>query len=349
MDFKHTEDRRMLGDSLRRYLTDKYDIEQRNKSAYSAPFHDPGTWQELAELGILSALVPPANGGFGGEGFDISVVFEEFGRALCAEPMLATLLGLNLLCRYEQQDLVNELMAGTRKVAVAVFEPDNSDSLTDLQTTAEQSGDSWLLNGTKSVVYGAPTADLFVVLASDGGLYLTEDGEVAGYAMIDGGGAGQVTFDATPATQLTDDGVADVEAALDAGRLALCAEAVGAMDVLLAMTVEYLSQRQQFGTVIATFQALQHRTVDMAVEVEQCRSITTLAASKLDTPERARYIAMAKNLIGRGATLVGEEATQLHGGIGMTWEYAGSHYAKRLIMIDHQLGDRFIQQQRMAS
>ena len=351
MDFNHSEDRRMLTNSLRRYLGDQYSVELRNASAFEAPYHTPQTWRELTELGILSALVSEEHGGFGGHGFDISVVFEEMGRALCAEPMLGTLIGLKLLSAYNNMALISEVSTGAKRIAVAIYEPNNSDSLTNLSTVAKQDGANWLLKGQKSVVYGAPGADFLLVLADTGtssGLFLTESATVTSYAMIDGGGAGEVLLQDTPAICLAEDALSEVEVALDAGRLALCAEAVGAMDVLLAMTVDYLGQRQQFGTAIATFQALQHRVVDMAVEIEQCRSITTLAASKLEATDRSRYVAMAKNLIGRGATLVGEEATQLHGGIGMTWEYAGSHYAKRLIMIDHQLGDQYQQLSRMG-
>ena len=161
--------------------------------------------------------------------------------------------------------------------------------------------------------------------------------------MIDGGGAAEVILDNTAAVCLAEDAEGALEAALDAGRLALCAEAVGAMDVLLAMTVDFMKQRQQFGRPIAVFQALQHRVVDMAIEIEQCRSITVLAASHLASDQRAKYVAMAKNLIGRTCVKFSEEVIQLHGGIGMTWEYPGAHYAKRLTMIDHQLGDAMIQ------
>ena len=352
MDFTHNEDRRMLSDSLRRYLTDQYPIEARNEAAYASPFHSPAKWAEIAELGILSALLDEAHGGFGGTGFDISVIFEEVGRALCPEPLLASLLGLRILSAYDETDLINAVAEGRKRVAVAIYEPDNYDTLSDLSTTASGSGDQCTLSGRKSVVYGAPGADILLVAAKNAngvGVYVTEEAEVFGYAMIDGGGAGEVTLADTPARCLAEDAEGVIELAMDAGRLALCAEAVGAMDVLHGMTIEYLMQRQQFGQPIALFQALQHRAVDMAVEIEQCRSIVILAASKLETDERARFVAMAKNLAGRAATLVAEEATQLHGGIGMTWEYAGAHYTKRLIMIDHQLGDRFTHMHRLVS
>ena len=350
MDFVHTEDRRMLADSLRRYLHDQYPAELRNEVAYTAPYHAPDKYQELAELGILSALVTPEHGGFGGAGFDISVVFEELGRNLCAEPLLPALLGLKLAQHFAQTELINAVVCGTSKIALAVFEPGNGDDLSALTTTATNVGGSWQLHGQKSVVYGAPQADQLLVAARTDagiGLFLTDAGQVEGYAMADGGGAGEVRFDNAAATCWASEASQEIAAALDVGRLALCAEAVGAMDVLHSMTVDYLKQRQQFGQPIAIFQALQHRIVDMAIEIEQSRSITILAASKIGTEEQAEYAAMAKNLIGRAATLVAEEATQLHGGIGMTWEYAGAHYCKRLIMLDHQLGDRLQQLHRL--
>ncbi len=349
MDFNHTQDRRMLADTLRRYLSDQYTIEARNEVAYAAPYHAQPSWTQLAELGILGVLVDEQHGGFGGRGFDIAVVFEELGRALCVEPMLAATMSLSLLAAHDANGLITDVTAGSKRIAFAVYEPDNFDTLTTLETAAVNNDGNWTLSGRKSAVYGAPGADVVLVAATTGaglGLFAVETSAMATftpYAMMDGGGAAELTLSDTPAECLATDALAAIETALDVGRLALCAEAVGAMDVLLNMTVEYLAQRQQFGQPIATFQALQHRIVDMAVEIEQARSITILAASKVDDPQRSRYTAMAKNLIGRAATLVAEEATQLHGGIGMTWEYAGAHYTKRLIMLDHQLGDRYQQ------
>lgn len=340
MDFNHTEDRRMISDSLRRYLADQYDNEFRNKVAYEAPYHDPSKWAELAELGILGALVSEADGGFGGDGFDISVVFEEMGRGLCAEPMLANLMALRLYAAFGKSDRVDAIIAGSERAALAVWETDAFSTLQDIAMTG---GDT--LSGRKTVVYGGNSADHILVMAktADGkfGLYevAATDAEVLAYAMIDGGGAAEVVLDNTAATLISDDAEAAINAALDAGRLALCAEAVGIMDVLRDTVKDYLMQRQQFGRPIAMFQALQHRLVDFSIEIEQARSIVILASSKLDADDRALQIARAKNLIGRASKLVAEEAIQMHGGIGMTWEYAPSHYAKRLTMLDAQLGD----------
>ncbi len=352
MDFNYSDNRRMLSDSLRRFLADKYDAETRNQVAYSAPFHSPEKWRELAELGVLGALIPEADGGFGGNGFDITVVFEEFGRALCPEPVLGSLLAARLLSAFGKNDELNHLIAGDLLGAVAIYEPGAPDTLDDITTEATQSGNQWIINGHKTAVYGGPSANLILVVARTGqglGLFQAKPTSIEARANIDGGGVADFEFTQAPATCIAQSAAAAIEAALDTGRLALCAEAVGAADVLFAMTVDYLKQRSQFGQPIASFQALQHRIVDMATEIEQARSITTLAAAKLDTDERMRIVAMAKNLVGRVSTLIAEESTQLHGGIGMTWEYAGSHYAKRLIMLDHQLGDRMNQVHRLLS
>jgi len=351
VDFKLTEDRQMMSDTLRRYLSDQYGFETRDALIQAHPYHSPEKWAELAELGIIGAFVSEEQGGFGGEGFDIATIFEELGRGLCPEPMLAALMSVRAAAQCGDETLVEELIGGVQRLTFAVYEPD-CDQLDLIRTNADRDGESWRLNGRKSVVYGLPSADGALIAARSAsgiGLFRVDAGETLDYAMIDGGGAGELILDATPATCLTEDATAIIEAALDAGRLALCAEAVGAMDVLLAMTIDYLNQRKQFGRPIASFQALQHRVVDMAVEIEQCRSITILAASKIDSSEASKYVAMAKNLIGRTGQLISEESIQLHGGIGMTWEYPGSHYAKRLSMIDHQLGDRYVQLQRVVA
>ena len=341
MDFTPTEDRRMIADSFRRFLADKFPAERRNEIAYEGACHDPDAWGGLAELGILGALVSEEDGGFGGAGFDITTVFEEAGRALCPEPLLGNLLALRLYAAHCKADRVEAIIAGAERAAFAVDETDSFGDLGEISAKAE--GDT--LTGRKTVVYGGQAADWILVAAKSAsgklGLYEVKasDAEVLSYPMIDGGGAAEIVLDKTPATCLSDDAEAAIEAALAAGRLALCAEAVGAMDVLKDMTRDYLMQRQQFGRPIATFQALQHRLVDFSIEIEQARSIVIYAAGNLETGDRALSVAKAKNLIGRAGKLVAEECVQMHGGIGMTWEYAGSHYAKRLIMIDHQLGD----------
>lgn len=338
MNFDLTEDRQMLQDSLRRYLGDKYQIEHRNKVAYSEPFHDPAKWGELTELGALFALAPEDAGGMGGTGFDISVVFEELGRVLCPEPVLGALMASRLMTAAGADQ--EALLSGETRYAVGLGELDAPYDMAGLSTTVKDGK----VSGRKSVVYGGQAADVFLIAAKDGdslSVYEVQasDASVTGYAMMDGAGAAEVVLEDAPAKLLLADADAAIEDAVNAGIVALCSEAVGAMDVLHKMTVEYLGQRKQFGRPIGTFQVLQHRAVDMLTEIEQSRSIVIKAAAELGGPDATRYASMAKNLIGRAGRLVAEEAIQMHGGIAMTWEYPGSHYAKRIIMIDAQLGD----------
>lgn len=342
MNFDLTDDRRMLADTLNRYLGDKYSAEHRAKVAYDAPYHDPEKWAELVELGILFALAPEDAGGFGGSGFDISVVFEALGRANCPEPILPALLTTRLLV--SAGDDLETLLSGEKHYAAALGEIDAPYDLRDVQTIATAKDDGHSLSGRKSAVYGGQIADIFLVAAKlDGKLALFEvqaaDAQIETYGMIDGGGAAELMLDNTPARLLMDDAEAALQDAMNAGALAVCAEAVGLMDVIHNTTVEYMKIRQQFGRPIGTFQVLQHRAVDMLTEIEQARSIVIKAASELGGENASRYVSMAKNLVGRAARQNSEEAIQMHGGIAMTWEYPVSHYAKRLIMIDHQFGD----------
>lgn len=342
MDFNLTEDRRMLMETLNRYLADQYPVEHRNKVAYEPPFHDPHKWEEMAELGALFALATEKAGGFGGTGFDISVVFEALGRALNPEPYLAALMSSRLLAAAGADQ--EALLSGAVKYATALGEIEAPYDLDGIATEAVGKGDGYVLSGRKSTVYGGHVAETLLVAAKlDGTLAVFEvaasDAEVTGYAMIEGAGAAEVLLDNTPARLLLADAEEALQSALNAGIVALCSEAVGIMDVVHKTTVEYLGQRKQFGRTIGSFQALQHRAVDMLTEIEQSRSITIKAASELDSDDASRFASMAKNLIGRAGRLVAEEAIQMHGGIAMTWEYPISHYCKRLIMIDHQLGD----------
>jgi alkylation response protein AidB-like acyl-CoA dehydrogenase len=342
MHFDLTEDRQMLADTLRRYLAERYPVAHRNSVAYEAPFHDPATWAELAELGIPGALVPEAAGGFGGTGFDIAVVFEELGRALCPEPFLGTVMASCLLGAAGADQ--EALASGAAIHAVALGEVDAPYELDLMETWADGDGTGHRLFGRKSAVYGGQAAVVFLVAARlDGRLAVfsvrAEDAQVVPYGMIDGGGAAELMLDATLGTLLIADARGALEDAVQAGIVALCAEAVGAMEVSHAILLDYMRTRKQFGRAIGEFQALQHRAVDMLTEIEQARSITIAAAAALGTDGSARMVSMAKTLIGRAARLVAEETIQMHGGIAMTWEYPASHYAKRLVMLDAQLGD----------
>ncbi|MBR8242882.1 acyl-CoA dehydrogenase family protein [Burkholderia multivorans] len=364
MDFQHTEDRRMLADTLNRFIAEQYPFAVRDRIAQSADGFDRAMWRRFAELGAVGALFPEADGGFGGAGFDIAVVFECLGRRLVVEPFLGTLLAgraLSLAGGDAHRAMLAALIDGSTSAAFAHDEPGSHYELTRVRTRAERTGDGWVLTGAKGVVDQAAQATFFVVSARVAG----RDDDAAGIALfvvpanaagvslrdyrkIDGGRAAEVRFErvALPADAALGDhdgeqGAALLERVLGYGLLALSAEALGAMDVAKAHTLDYLRTRKQFGMPIGSFQALQHRMADLLLEVEQARSAVINAAAQLDAPRdvRERALAAAKYTIGRIGTLVAEESIQLHGGIGMTWELPLSHYAKRLVMIDHQLGD----------
>ena len=298
MDFNLTEDRQMLSDTLTRFLGEKYPVDHRNKVAYAAPFHDPALWDQLVELGALYALAPEDAGGFGGSGFDISVVFEAMGRALCPEPVLGAAMAARLLCAAGAD--CGALLSGATKYAVAMTELDAPYDLNDMATTASARGAGHVLSGRKSTVYGGQVADEFLVAAKlDGGVALfavrAAEANVTGYAMMDGGGAAELLLDDTPARLLLADASAALEDAVNAGIVALCAEAVGAMEVLHAMTVEYLKQRRQFGVPIGKFQVLQHRAVDMLTEIEQLR-VSPDSPAKVVIDEASGVIVMGKDV-----------------------------------------------------
>ncbi|MFM0728884.1 acyl-CoA dehydrogenase [Paraburkholderia sediminicola] len=362
MNFQHTDDRRMLADTLNRFVTEQYGFETRDRIAGSPEGFSADLWNRFAELGIIGALFAETDGGFGGGGFDIAVVFESLGRGLVVEPFLDTLIVGQAIARdgsEAQKAMLAELIDGSRLVALAHGEPDGHYELSRVTTRARRVGDAWQLDGAKAVVQHGENASLFLVSARTAGAEDAEAGitlflvprdaagvSVRGYRKIDGGRAAEVTFDKVT---LADDALlgtaaesfATLEYAISCGVLALCSEAVGAMDVAKDHTLEYLRTRKQFGVPIGSFQALQHRMADLLLEIEQARSAVINAAAALGAERtvRERAVSAAKYSIGRIGAMVSEECIQLHGGIGMTWELPLAHYAKRLVMIDHQLGD----------
>lgn len=362
MNFQHTEDRRMLADTLNRFISEQYGFETRDRIAGSAQGYSSDLWSRFAELGVIGALFDEADGGYGGGGFDIAVVFESLGRGLVVEPFLDTLMVGRAIARNgseTQKAVLGELIDGSRLVALAHGEPDGHYELSRVTTRAQRSGDAWQLNGAKAVVQHGEHASLLLVSARTSGADDDEAGvtlflvprdaagvSVRGYRKIDGGRAAEVTFDNVTVggdalLGSVGAGFETLEYALGCGVLALCSEAVGAMDVAKDSTLEYLRTRKQFGVPIGSFQALQHRMADLLLEIEQARSAVINAAAALGGERRLREraVSAAKYSIGRIGTRVAEECIQLHGGIGMTWELPLAHYAKRLVMIDHQLGD----------
>ncbi|SEK05695.1 Acyl-CoA dehydrogenase [Sphingobium sp. AP50] len=363
MDFSHSEDRQMLADSLGRYLGERYSMETRHLISASEAGWCRKQWAALAELGVVGALFDEAVGGYGGQGFDIAVVFEQLGRALVIEPFLGTLMaGRALALAGGHQALIEQVIAGSTMMAFAHDEPNTRYALTGISTRAEPSDAGWVLHGAKAVISQLAAADWIVVSAriSSGngdrtGLFLVAKDaggvSVRDYSTIDGGHAGELTLTNVLATMICGDARDILEQATAAGIVALCWEAVGAMDVLKRDTLEYLRTRKQFGVAIGKFQALQHRMATAALEIEQARSAAINASAALEGPRlgRERATSAAKFTIGRVGALVSEEAIQMHGGIGMTAELPLSHYAKRVIMIDHQLGDEDHHLERYAS
>ncbi|AOJ03032.1 pimeloyl-CoA dehydrogenase small subunit [Burkholderia mayonis] len=362
MDFRHTEDRRMLADSLNRFIAEQYPFAVRDRVALSDAGFSDDMWRRFAELGAIGALFPEDCGGFGGAGFDIALVFECLGRGLVVEPFAGALMAGRALADAPgdaHRALVAELIEGRAIGAFAHAEPDTHYALHTVRTRAMREGDHWVLDGTKAVVDCGEHATFYVVSARTAGgdddaaglsLFVAPKSapgvSVRGYRKIDGGRAADVRFErvtlADAALLGAPGEAADaIERAIGFGLLALAAEALGAMDVAKAHTLDYLRTRKQFGVPIGSFQALQHRMADVLLEIEQARSAVINAAAQFDAPRvaRERALAAAKYSVGRIGTLVAEESIQLHGGIGMTWELPLSHYAKRLVMIDHQLGD----------
>ena len=363
MNFAHTEDRRMLADTLNRFVSEQYGIEHRNQLAYGDEGHSPALYAQFAELGAIGALFPESEGGFGGAGFDISVVFEALGRGLVAEPLLGALLvGQALIAAGTpaQKAKLEDIVAGGLIATLAHEEPGSHYELSNVAATATKSATGWTLNGAKAVVAFGEKADLLLVSARTAGgqfdtagisLFLV-DGNAAGivkrgYSRFEGGRAAELTFtnvqlDADALLGAEGQGHAVLERVQGYALLALAAEALGAMDVAKQSTLEYLQTRKQFGVAIGTFQALQHRMADLLLEVEQMRSAVINAADAIDNAEgvaREKVLAAAKYTAGYVGALVAEESIQMHGGIGMTWELPLAHYAKRLVLLDHQFGD----------
>ncbi|BBU31822.1 acyl-CoA dehydrogenase [Burkholderia sp. THE68] len=378
MNFQHTDDRRMLADSLNRFVVEQYGFEARDRIARSDEGFSRDMWQRFCELGIVGAFFDEAAGGFGGDGFDVAVVFEALGRGLVVEPFLDALIVGRALAHAgndTQRAIIAKMIDGAAIASFAHDEPGSHYELARVSTRATRHGDGWKLNGAKGVVQQAGHADVLLVSArTSGGEYDTagislfvvprdaQGVSVRDHRKIDGGRVAEVSLD--DVTLAVDalvgnegDGYATLTHAIGYGLVALASEAVGAMDVAKEHTLEYLRTRKQFGVPIGAFQALQHRMADVLLEIEQARSAAINAAAAVGEAgvARERALSAAKVSIGRIGARVAEESIQLHGGIGMTWELPLSHYAKRLVMIDHQLGDedhhlaRYIELGRAAS
>ena len=364
MDFNFSEEQTMIRDSLARLLRDQYDFETRRKVVESETGWRPEMWQQFAELGLLAAPFSEEDGGLGGGALDSMVIMEEFGKALVVEPYIPTIVCAGGFLKHagtpaQKEEHLEAIIGGERVFAFAYAEPRGRYDLADLETTAKKDGDKYVLNGHKAVVIGAPWASHLIVTARTSGDRRDKDGisvfivekDAGGittrdYPTVDGRRASEVYFEnvSVPADALIgEEGKALplIEKVVDEATAAICAEAMGAMGVAHQMTVEYSKQRKQFGVAIGKFQVLQHRMVDMFMEHEQSISMTYMATLKLNEDEETRKKAVsgAKVRIGQGGRFVGQEAVQIHGGMGMTDELAVGHYFKRLTMIDSEFGN----------
>ena len=359
MDFDFSDDQEMLRDSVRRWVDKSYDFEKR-RGVVKAGGYSAEAWTGLAELGLLGLQVPEAQGGLGLGAVDAMIVMEELGRGLVLEPYAAVALVATRLLdagRAPSAPLwLRGIAEGAEIVALAQEERHSRYRLGHVETRATKRGGNWHLSGTKTVVPAGGVAGAFIVSARVSGdaddasgvaLFLVSKGgagiEIKVYPTQDGATAADLVLSGAEAVELLPAGeaMAALEHAVDIGIAALCAEAVGAMDKLVALTVEYMNTRKQFGVTIATFQALRHRMADVKMQLELARSMSYFAALKLGEPaaSRRRALSQAKVQLGQSMRYVGQQCIQLHGGIGVTDEYAASHYFKRLTVIEMTFGD----------
>jgi hypothetical protein len=357
MDFEFTDDQLSLRDAVARWVDKGFGFERRHQIAKKGG-QTRDVYGQLAELGLTGLAIPDTHGGMGFGPIEAMVVMEELGRGLVNAPYAAGALVAPTLLSVAPNDVqaawLPRMASGEALVVLAHQERDARYRLNQVATTARKSGNGWSLSGHKSVVPAADEADAFIVPARTAGaagdtkgiaLFVVEKGargaQVQAYPTQDGARAGELKLADTPATLVADDAFDTLERAVDAGIAAACAEGVGAMDKLVALTVEYMNTRKQFGSTLATFQALRHRIADVKMQLELGRSMSYFASLKLGEPAaaRRRALSQAKVQLGQSMRFVGQQCTQLHGGIGVTDEYIGSHYFKRLTMLELTFGD----------
>jgi len=364
MDFNFTEEQTMIRDSLARLIREQYDFDTRREVVASDAGWRPEMWAQFAELGLLMAPFSEEDGGLGGGPIDAMVVMEEFGKGLVVEPFIPSVVCGGGFLKHggtaaQKEEHLMGIMSGQQVFAFAWGEPKGRFNLADIQTTAKSDGGGYVINGHKAVVIGASWATHFVVTARTSGDRRDAGGvsvfivpkyasgvTTRDYPTVDGRRASEVYFEnvsvgAEHVVGEVDGALPLVERVADEAIAATCAEACGVMGVAHSMTVEYSRQRKQFGVPIGKFQVLQHRMVDMFMEHEQSISMTYMATLKLGESEvdRKKAVSAAKVRIGQAGRFVGQEAVQIHGGMGMTEELAVGHYFKRLTMIDSEFGN----------
>jgi len=375
MNFELSEEQQMLQDSVARFVQDNYELEKRTELVAGKQGFSDENWKTIAELGWLGMPFAEADGGFGGNQVDTMVMMEQMGKGLVLEPFLASIvLGGGALKRAgsaeQKAALLPGVMDGTRQLTLAYAEPQSRFDLHDVTTTARAEGDGFVLNGHKSMVLNAATASEIIVSARTSGGQIDEAGislfivdpkadgvKLESFPTVDGLRASEISFEnvALEAGALLGDlgdGFSVLNDTANDGILAVAAEAVGALEVLYKDTVAYTQEREQFDHPLSDFQVLQHRMVEMFMEYEQCKSLlyrATLESAQGDAATAQRTVHALKHLIGKAGIFIGENAVQLHGGMGMTEELRVGHYFKRLLVIDSQFGNADFHLQKFAA
>ena len=364
MNFELSEEQKMIQQSVERFVQENYDLPKRVEISSKDPGYNKEYWGSMAELGWLGLPFEEKDGGFGGNQIDTLVIMEQFGKGLVLEPFIANVvLGGGAIQIGGSEELKKEmlpgLIEGSKQMTLAYAEQQSRFDLEDVATSARQEGDKFIINGQKSMVLNAESADHIVVVTRTSGGQVDEEGitlflvdsnakgiELQNFPTVDGLRASEIAFDNVEVS--SERMIGELGKGFDILRvvsnnaiLAVCAEAVGAMEILYKDTVEYTQQREQFDHPLSDFQVLQHRMVDMFMEYEQCKSLLFRATMEtIQDPVLAqRTIHALKHLIGKSGIFVGENAVQLHGGMGVTEELRIGHFFKRLLVIDSQFGN----------
>ena len=364
MDFTFNEEQSLIQDQVDQFVQKEYDWETRQALSNSDLGFGIDNWKKFAELGWLGISVSEDNGGYGGTANESMLIMEAFGKGLVVEPFLETvIMSASLIDDHgsdqQKSSVLEPAIAGEMQLALAYAEPQSRFNLSDLVTEAKLDGDNYILNGYKSVVMNGPSANKFIISARTSGTQLDESGislflvdsdstglDKTDYKTVDGRRASDLSIEnvSVPKDNLIgqqDKGFEILDSAIDKAILAISAEAVGAMEVLYKTTVEYTKTREQFGTAIGKFQVLQHRMVDMFMEYEQCKSLLYMATMKHEegSPDAKKAISGLKYQVGKAGKFIGQQAVQLHGGMGVTDELNVGHYFKRLTTVGTIFGN----------
>ena len=364
MDFTFNEEQSLIQDQVDQFVQKEYDWETRQSLSNSELGFGEDNWKKFAELGWLGISVSEDSGGFGGSAIESMLIMEAFGKGLVVEPFLETVIMAGGLIDdhgsdQQKSSFLEPAIAGEMHLALAYAEPQSRFNLSDVVTDAKADGDNFIINGYKSVVMNGPSADQIIVSARTSGTQLDENGislfiidanasglDKTNYKTVDGRRASDLTFENVSVSKESLIGVQDkgfeiLDSAIDKAILAISAEAVGAMEVLYKTTVEYTKTREQFGTAIGKFQVLQHRMVDMFMEYEQCKSLLYMATMKHEekAEDAKKAISGLKYQVGKAGKFIGQQAVQLHGGMGVTDELNVGHYFKRLTTVGTIFGN----------